>query len=224
MSLRNMFYATALIFGAGFGAQAAPIYNSINSTNAGVSIGGNTFADSFTTSSSGIVDDIAIALTKTSSASGSVVITLWSDNGVGLSTVGTDAPGTLVATIGTVSASSLTVGTTTIEFFTPSLTLSANTEYWIEIGKAAGPTSTINFELNSTAPTIGGTSDGLPEIYRAAGVNNTAPPEMELCVSGDHSCAATVATPEPSAFSILGISIAGLGFALHRRRRSARAA
>ncbi|MDR3535975.1 MAG: PEP-CTERM sorting domain-containing protein [Acetobacteraceae bacterium] len=221
MSFRSMFYAVAVFLGSGLSAQAVPLYNSFNSVSTTVAVGTGTYADSFTTGSSGVVNDIAIALTKTSSSSGSVVITLWTDNGSGLSVPGSDAPGTQIATLGTVTASSLTLNAKTIEFYTPSVEMAANTEYWVEISKAAGPTSTINFYLNASAPTLGGTSGGNPELYRANGVNATLPPEMEICVSGDGSCTATLAAPEPPALSLLGLGIAGLGFAVHRRRRFA---
>jgi hypothetical protein len=224
MSMKSILCAAVALMSVSLAAEASPIYSSFASGGTPTTVGGGTFSESFTTGSSGAVNDIVLALTKTTGASGSVVITLWSDNGSGLSVPGSDAPGSLVATIGTVTSSSLTIGLKTIEFYTPTLSLSANTEYWIQITKATGPTSTIGFYLNTSAPTIGGNatiaSTSYPELFRSGTTNAAQPPELQLCVSTDGSCAAVVAAaaPEPSALSILGFGIAVVGFGAHRRR------
>ena len=225
MISRNIFVAVAVLFSSTVAANAAPIYNSIVAGGTTTSIpntSGNYYANSFTTDATGTVNEIAVALIRTGSATGgNVGISLWSNSGPGLGSPAGNAPNTQLAST-VVAASSLTQNQKSVIYWAPSVTTAANTLYWVEIARSGITTPAVSFYLNATAPGIGGTSGSDAELFRVftagSGTSSTAPSEAEICVSGDGSCATLLAAPEPSAFSILGVALTGLGFAFRRRR------
>ena len=227
MLSRNVFVAVAMLFGSVMGAKAMPIYNSIVAGGTTVTIPSNStsyYADSFTTDATGVVNEIAVALNRTgSSTTGSVAISLWSNTGPGLGSPGGNAPNAQIAST-VVTAASLAQNQKSIYYWSPTVSTAANTLYWVEIARSGVATPAVSFYLNATAPSIGsgvaGTDDELYRTYTAgSGTSSTAPPEAQICVSGDGSCAALIAAPEPSTFSILGVALAGIGLAFCRRQR-----
>ncbi len=248
MSMRRIFYAAVVTLGCGSAAYAAPLYDSLytgagtGSANLAISVGnsGAVYANSFHTDASGTLQELEIALAKTGTANlGNIVVTLYSDNG--LVGAGSDAPGSLVATIAGIPESLLSTSKGYFYFTDLGLTsLAPNSEYWIQVAKSGvGPSAAELYTTNVVPPV--GLSGSTSELYfhgAVGAISHATPAEMQLCVStvagagGETSCAVFVgatttnidgtaqlaAAPEPGSLGLLGSGLATLGFIMYRRR------
>lgn len=230
------------LLASAIGARATPIYNSIGAGGGSVSLTNQvagTYANSFHTDSTGVLSEIEIALQKNngSFSSGSVVVTLWSDNGQGLSgglsgATASDGPGQLVATIGRVRDADIatTSAKWLVDLYNIGLTLSPDTQYWIALSRVGSDQTAIKGLTSAVLPTLGATYKGDLETYYHGGKSNLVFPELQVCVSADGSC--TVVTgpanlsfnvPEPTGVAILASALAGLGYVTAYRHRKQQA-
>jgi hypothetical protein len=210
--------ATPLIDTVGLGGDATRTLNSIGST-----------AESFIADSTSI-GDIQLELARTGATTGSVVVTLYSDNS---DTLGSPIAGDAIQTV---QESAIPGAESLFDFHNISLAtqLVAGTRYWVDVIKS-GTVSSEVFTTTGT-PVYGVGSTGMstnPDnttYYKGTSVPSTSP-LMAICISDDNSCetlnTASVsynegpaATPEPASAAIIGAGLAGIGFA--RRRRNSK--
>ena len=208
--------------------------------------GANFNGQRFTTDASSTkVDDIVLSLRT--NGTGSAIITLWTDNG-------SNAPGSKLGTIASISygpggqlatsAAQQYINIGNIGALGFANGLSTNTNYWIEVAAAPGPTGSLNTFKGNTPAKIGGSND-----YIGNGTAFVTNALMALCVSADNGCltlattptnqlavvvgnneifgdgfilSANIDAPEPASLAILGVALTGLG--LLRRRQSRKTA
>ena len=146
----------------------------------------------------------------TLSNSGSFVVTLNSDS--------SNKPGSLLATLGTITDSQLstTAGVITLSGLSliAGTALTASGEYWIEL---SGTSDSQSQWLYATTGAGTGTS-GTKGLYSPGltSFSNTAAFPFEMTVVATD----TQDVPEPATLAVLGASLVGLGWARSRRKAS----
>ncbi len=194
----NFAYEAGVTYNIGAGGGDSPVSQSF-STGA---------AEALALSNVGLDLDRAVG----SSTQGSFVVTLNS----GLGTGGVDGPGGILATLGTFNDSVITPGGTLLNVWGQGYMLAANTRYWIEIldTNASGNKALDTAAVWNYAADASGTG-AAAEFYTN---NGTTYPSAS---SGNNPLVMTVETPEPVSLAILGVGLAGLGYARSRRKHVA---
>ena len=182
-------------------------------------------AESFVATSTGI-GDVMVALSSSGTTSGSVLITVMSDN-----VSPTNKPsGIVLDTIATLNESSIGTGEGLYDFYNlPIDNLTIGARYWVNVGKTGIPAVSTNIYTSTAAPSVGVANLTLATgntSYYPGGGNGKISPLMVSCISTDNSCDATntsfalsvnEAVPEPASIAVLGTSLIGLGW-LRRRK------
>ena len=194
---------------------ATTVYSNLGDGNGGsLPVEGNQFwVSEFETGGTAMdLADVIFNL-EASTGTGTLTASVFTNSG--------NAPSTLVGTIGTISHSSLTVGSFSQETVTPTnpILLAANTQYWIELTGTSISTADALWEIGMTDAGTGVAAEfhdrvtaGVVDTTDANNVSTNTIPEMEVDVSST--------VPEPATFGLLGMSLAGLGFIRLRSRRS----
>jgi hypothetical protein len=188
------------------GLRADTVYDNVGSTPDGtdaISTYGP-LEDSFTTGTSSFSLGGVTVLLDTTDVTGTVTASLLSDS--------SGNPGSLIATLGTVSDSALgsTLADYTFNLSTPD-TLAASTTYWIQLSSDDGSSAAWAWSSDQSAPGVSGQS-----YANIVGVfpGTYGPYQMSV---NDPPPAGTVPTPEPSVFSLLAIGLGALVFASRRK-------
>jgi len=219
--------AVALIGAAPFaGAQADVLYDNLGQPNAGVAGsdllataadgGGGPVAVSFSTGSQGVVlSAVSLLLEGTYDTAGSISAELFSDNPTGSSS-SAPAPGSELASIGTIADSSLpsSFGTVTIDPATE-IILAANTRYWVELLSSGSTPTTAIWATSATALGVGVVGEYDWNNY-AGNLNSTAL-NQDPSVGYAPDMMAVMAVPEPTSLSLLALGLIGLVSARRRR-------
>lgn len=133
---------------------------------------------------------------------GSFIVTLNADSG-------SNTPGASLLTLGTVLDSSLTTTAQLIKFSgTDLIDLASNTQYWIEATQVgASPVTSAQWILATGAVTGPGAAGNF--IYKGG---------VSFADSSSHEpLVMTVDAPEPMTLAVLGVGLAGLGWARRRK-------
>jgi hypothetical protein len=215
------FGAVAVLLGSTAMAHASPILDSIvASGETAKALGLRGAAESFVADSTGI-GDVELQLQRTGTSTGSIVITLNAN--------GTNAPGAVLNTIATITASTIPTTETLYDFYNLGITgLTAGTTYWIEVAKGSTGTASVNTFTNTATPAYGSAN----ATYWAGSGSATTVPVLSTCVSDTNLCDVlhtptvnyafnqATPTPEPTTMAILGTGLVGLGWS--RRRAMAK--
>jgi hypothetical protein len=170
------------------------------------------------------LDDVALDV-KVAGTNGSLVVTLWTDQGGGVGGLGVK-PVTDLGTIATISELSIknAIGATNTEgliniknidnlAFANGLT--ASSTYWIQVAIAGSPS---NLSIYTGPNDLGTTSFYTTSLQ-------PSPPWMQTCISSDLSCISEITAtdgltlagtfdtpaPEPGSLAILASALTGLG-------------
>ncbi len=200
-----MLFLGAMALSMTFAARATSLYNNLNPASSGLDSVFGTLADSFSTGSSAVtLNSVTLDLWDADSndGGGSVTVDLLTDN--------SDAPGTVLDTIATISDSSLSATLAHYALDTD-LDLAANTRYWIELSSSAGVESTAywSYSLDATGP-------GVPGEYFAN--SNGVFPNVDGPYQMDVEAGVAAATPEPWSLLLLGSGLAILLVPMRRQR------
>lgn len=197
----------ALAFGSGAKAGVITIYDNLNSTTESSDTLGPLF-DSFSTPGSPFsLTDVMIKLYGPETpAAGTLEVALFADDST--------SPGTLLTSINTLDAASVSAGDANYDFpLTSPYALATNTRYWIGINISVAPAADSTIEVDYSYDT---TATGVAGEYFAneGGVfsNDGGPYQMRITGTSD--------VPEPSSFILSAFGVAGFGV-LRRRRRYA---
>jgi hypothetical protein len=208
---RHLLTLTLAIFPAG----ATTIYSNLADGNGGnLPVEGNQFwVNEFETGSTAVdLQDVIFSL-EASTGTGTLTASIFTNSG--------NAPSTLVGIIGTISHSSLSVGSFTQKTVTPGSTilLAANTQYWVELTGTSISNADALWEIGTTDAGTGVSTEfhdrvtsGVVDATDANSSFTNTIPEMQVDVSST--------LPEPATFGLLGVSLAGLGLIRWRSHRS----
>jgi hypothetical protein len=185
------------------------LYNNL----AGVTIDGNRInvaglADSFSTGTSPVnLTDVMVRLFLISPPQGSITVSLLSDNAT--------KPGTPLTPIGTLSDTSISTSLANYDFpLATSISLAANTRYWIELSSTNNSNAFWAFSGDTTGTGVAGQFYAIGSNVIAN--NGNDPFQMEVSATP-----AVSAVPEPATFWLLGASLAGLMGRCWLRRKNA---
>ncbi|QWF70473.1 VPLPA-CTERM sorting domain-containing protein [Methylomonas paludis] len=194
-------------------ANADTIYDSLSAVSAGFNLVSNAnfgpLADSFSTGANPFsLTDLQLALTSNdASTSGTVTVSLFSDSDASL--------GSLLATLGTISDTSLSAYTpTTVDFAqsTP-IQLAANTRYWIEVSATDDSSAGWSYTTDTTGTGVATEFNANSfQVYANAGdpAQNLINDPYQLQISG------VTAVPLPGAAWFFATAVGALS-ALRRR-------
>lgn len=217
---RNTVLSLAVIMaGLGGSAGAAPIFDNLADANQGglYAATGTSgppdgpLAQSFTAGNHSL-HDVKLALSALNDT-GSIIITLLNDAG--------GTPGSLVATLGTLTDSNIFAagGIDTVSFANmdlssfPPVSMTSGATYWIDVADAGVPladTTTVAWSVGTDTAA----ADVVGQFIFADGVSTDVP-----TFGGPFQMQVNDA-PEPISLSLLGVGVAGL-VALRRRRAKA---
>ena len=109
---------------------------------------------SFTTTDAASLTDVKVSLQDSTPADGgSLSVTLYSD---GATSTTPPHPATSLATLGTISDSSIGTGPTVVDVaVAPGVALAANTRYWIELSPSAGTKAEFDREADGSGTGVG---------------------------------------------------------------------
>jgi hypothetical protein len=149
-------FALTILVGIAFSlsssAQAGSLYNNLGAVSDGTDplIFLGPLADSFSTGAATTLNDVKLLLGTSFIDTSSSSVSLLSDNGT--------SPGSLIEHLGTISDSSLPMGSlAVVDFanFTP-VALAANTRYWIELSSTDFSSAVWSFSDDISGPGVAG--------------------------------------------------------------------
>ena len=202
LSLAATVALTALVLGAG--ARAEVLYDNLGAVTTGTDpvLGFGPLADSFSTGSQALTfNSVTILIDGNPAGTGLTGITLNADNGT--------SPGAVIA--GGAFPDSFTSATLMPLTATGSISLAANTRYWIELTSLDN--SSVNWAWSFDTSGVGVAGEF---FSNQTGVhpNTGGPYQMEVI--------GTSSVPEPATWAMMLVGFGGLG--VFMRRRSARIA
>lgn len=214
MSFSRTLLCSALLAGIGCGSARAGyvVFGNLNNSNgsflgaASSTKGLGPLAQSFT-GGFGTITDVTLGLFNGSADGHSVIITLNADSG--------NTPGSIIYNFGVVADSAIGVAfDSTIAFHNLNIVMAAGSKYWIEVADSDSSATTSSRKTSvrwSTAQNMGGTGITGQSIF-SGGSTSSNETNVPLIME--------VAAPEPATLAVLGIGIAGLGWARSRRKRA----
>jgi hypothetical protein len=189
------------VIGLTSAANATVLYNNVGAGSSGTDSAGTfgPLADSFSTGGSSFDLNAVTVIVDGAADGGSFQVSLLSDNST--------SPGTVIATTGPISDSTLP-GTLTAETFGLTAVLSPDTRYWIEISSAVGVSTSLNW---SWSLDTSGTGVGSEFYSNTFGVFSNVGGPYQMLISD---------APEAPVWAMLLLGFGALGAAMRRRTRT----
>ncbi len=185
-------------------------------SGASVAVGGDSpLAQSFTVTPGGVLElsNIGLVLNNGGNSGGvsSIVVTLNADLA--------GAPGSVLATLGTLADSALTSSSAVYNFWGQAYTLTSGATYWIEAQDTyAGSTASLaTTAVWEQASGIASGDIGVENQHTLA--DGLVLSNGTIASAGSNPLQMSVDAPEPATLAVLGVGLAGIGWA--RRRRAA---
>lgn len=209
MKIRSMsaIFLGALVLSFTSSLHATTLYNNLSASTyseEAITESGPLAASFSTGAFSGDLSSVTLDLYEPSDTdTGTITVDLFSDNST--------APGTVLETIGTIDASSLSIGNSSDSTLNTSYALDANTRYWIELSTEDSAAEWAYADDTSGTGVAGEYYYGDGNVS-PNGTDDSGPYQMDV----EGVSASPV--PEPPALLLLGTGLLGL-LALKLRRR-----
>ncbi|HEX4182243.1 MAG TPA: choice-of-anchor R domain-containing protein [Caulobacteraceae bacterium] len=193
--------ALAAGLAASMGAHAADLYNDLGGVSAGEDPvhGFGPLADSFSTGASAVkLTDISVLVSGgNASSSAAWTLSVLADDGT--------QPGAALASY--ILSDSVLSSVGSVVTVATSLTLSADTRYWVELSE--NDPSTVEWLWTRDVSGVGVANEFLSNTGGVFDNADGAPYQMEVSAG---------AVPEPAAWAMMLVGFGGLGAAVRRRR------